>query len=75
MHMVASESAEIIETFVMILSMIIVCIHCVENDTQRSHGIIITSHITILTAALETIRDDVYMVWHDGKDGYGCLFV
>ena len=73
-HMVATESAEITEIAVMILSLIIVCVHCAENDTQRSHRIVITTQITVLTVALETMRD-VYMIWYDGRDGYGCPFV
>lgn len=73
-HMVATESAEITEIAMMILSLIIVCMHCAENDTQRSHGIVITTVITVLTATLEMTRD-IYMVWNDGRDGYGCPFV
>ena len=73
-HMVATGSVEATEIVIMILSVIVLCMHCEYNDTQRSHGIIITSHITILTAALETIRD-LYIVWNDGRDGYGCPFV
>ena len=73
-HMVATGSVEEIEIAVMILSVIILCMHCAYNDTQRSHGIIITLCITILTAVLETIRD-LYIVWYDGRDGYGCPFV
>ena len=73
-HMVATESAEITEITVMILSLIIVCMRSAENDTQRSHGIAITTVITVLTATLEMTRD-IYMVWHDGRDGYGCPFV
>ena len=72
--MVATESAEITEIAMMILSLIIVCMHCAENDTQRSHGIVITTVITVLTATLEMTRD-IYMVWNDGRDGYGCPFV
>ena len=73
-HMVATGSVEPTEIAVMILSVMILCMHCADNDTQRFHGIIITSQITILTAVLETIRD-LYIVWNNGRDGYGCPFV
>ena len=73
-HMVATESVEPTEITIMILSVIILSMHCAYNDTQRSHGIINTLHTTILTAVLETIRD-LYIVWNDGRDGYGCPFV
>ena len=67
-------SAELTEITVIILSIIILCMSCVENDTQRCHGIIIASLITFGTAVLETIRDFYIAVWFD-KDGYGCSFV
>ena len=54
--------------------MIIVCMNCEENDTQRFHSILIKTVITVLTVALEAMRD-IYMVWYDGRDGYGCPFV
>ena len=42
-HMFTTRSVEIIEITIMILSIMIVCMHCEENDTHRSHGIIIAS--------------------------------
>ena len=73
-YMITTGSAEITEIAVIILSIIIVCMHCEENDTRRSHGIIITSQITIVTAVLETIRD-MYAAKYYDKDAYGCPFV
>ena len=73
-HMLTTGSVEIIEITIVILYIIIVCMYCEENSTHRSHGIIITSQITILTAVLETIRD-IYAANYYDKDGYGCPFV
>ena len=71
--MFATGSVDGTEIIAMIISVIIVCIYCQENDTCRPHGIIITFWITIVTGVLETIRD-VYTTNYD-KDGYGCPFV
>ena len=73
-HMVATGSVEATEVAVMIISTIIVCMHCAENETHRPHGITITLLITIVTGVLETIRD-VYAVKYYDRDGYGCPFV
>ena len=73
-HMLTTGSVEIVEITIMILSIMIVYMHCEENNTCRSHGIIVTLQITILTAVLETIRD-IYAAKHYDKDGYGCPFV
>ena len=73
-HMITTGSAEITEIAVIILSIIIVCMHCAENDTHRSHGIVIILQITILTAVLETVRG-VYAANYYDKDAYGCPFV
>ena len=75
-HMFTTGSVEIIKITIMILSIMIVCMHChsEENDTRRSHSIIITSQVTILTAVLETIRD-IYAAKYYDKDAYGCPFV
>ena len=73
-HMLITGSVEIVEITIMILSIMIVRMHCEENNTRRFHGIIITLQITILTAVLETIRD-IYAAKHYDKDGYGCPFV
>ena len=74
MYMITTESVEMVEITILILSIIIVRMHFEENDTSRSYGIIITSQITILTAVLETIRD-IYAANYYDKDGYGCPFV
>ena len=73
-HMLASGSVEITEVVVIIISVMIACVHLAENDTQRDHGIVITTKITILTGVLETMRN-IYTVSHYGRDGYGCPFV
>lgn len=73
-HMLASGSVEITEVVVIIISVIIACMHLAENDTQRYHGIVITTKITILTGVLETMRN-IYAVSQYGRDGYGCPFV
>ena len=73
-HMLTTGSVEIVEITIMMLSIMIVRMHCEENNTCRSHGIIITLQITILTSVLETIRD-IYAAKYYDKDGYGCPFV
>jgi len=72
-YMVATGSVETTEIFTIIISLMIVCIHCQENDTREHHGIVTAFIITIITGVLETIRD-VYTTIYD-RDGYGCPFV
>ena len=70
-YMITTESAEIIEITIIIISIIIVHNHCVKDDANRCHGIIITLVITIMTAVLETIRN-IYATQFYARDGNGC---